>query len=132
MEWQLYQNLPAYVVCPMDGEGHSWTLHRNYLLPISNNLEQAEDEISVVGVEPIDKPSPVSTAGNRLPAKGLTESQPGGPSNSPPKQHKLVNPELTRSITPDLVYGGSQAGLDQPSPLRQDACTTRNQLPWRY
>ena len=30
-----YPNVPVYVVCPKDGEGHSWTLHRNYLLPIS-------------------------------------------------------------------------------------------------
>ena len=35
VEWKPYPNLPVYVVCPRDGEGHSWTLHRNYLLPIS-------------------------------------------------------------------------------------------------
>ena len=34
-----YPNVPVYVVCPRYGEGHSWTLHRNYLLPISPNLE---------------------------------------------------------------------------------------------
>ena len=28
-----YPDVPIYVVCPRDGEGHSWTLHRNYLLP---------------------------------------------------------------------------------------------------
>ena len=44
------------MVCPRDGEGHSWTLPRNYLLPLSNNLEQAGDEpiafsIQLVGLE---------------------------------------------------------------------------------
>ena len=29
-----YPNVPAYVVCPRDGEGHSWILHRNYGLCI--------------------------------------------------------------------------------------------------
>ena len=36
-----YPNVSVYVGCTRDGEGHSWTLHRNYLLPISPNLEQA-------------------------------------------------------------------------------------------
>ena len=45
-----YPNVPVYVVCPRDGEGHSWTLHRNYLLPISPNLEQGEMDEPVVGV----------------------------------------------------------------------------------
>ena len=40
VEWQPYPNLPAYVVHPIDGEGCSHTLHRNYLLPISHNWEQ--------------------------------------------------------------------------------------------
>ena len=35
-----YLNVPVYVVCPRDGEGCSQTLHRNYLFPISSNLEQ--------------------------------------------------------------------------------------------
>ena len=37
-----YPNVPVYVVCPRDGEGCSQTLHRNYLLPISPNLEQSK------------------------------------------------------------------------------------------
>ena len=53
---------------------HSQTLHRNYLLPISNNVGQAEDENSVVGVDPIDKPTSVSPADNGLPANGPTKS----------------------------------------------------------
>ena len=71
-----YPNLPVYVVCPMDGEGHSWNLHRNYLLPISNNLEQTGDE-------PIKHLSLVPPADSGLLADGLTESQldcqPGSP-----------------------------------------------------
>ena len=33
-----YPNIPVYVVCPRDGERHSWTPHRNYLLPINSNM----------------------------------------------------------------------------------------------
>ena len=43
-----YPDLPVYVVCPRDGEGHSRTLHRNYLLPISSNMEQDETDGSEV------------------------------------------------------------------------------------
>ena len=32
---------------PIDGEGCSCTLHRNYLFPITNNLEQEECEKAV-------------------------------------------------------------------------------------
>ena len=45
-----YPNVPVYVVCPRDGEGCSQTLHRNYLLPISPNLEQSEVDKPVTGV----------------------------------------------------------------------------------
>ena len=44
VEWQPYPNLPIYVVHPIDGGRCSHTLHRNYLLPINNNLEQEEGE----------------------------------------------------------------------------------------
>ena len=37
-----YPNVPVYVVHTRDGEGCSWILHRNYLLPISPNLEQSK------------------------------------------------------------------------------------------
>ena len=69
VEWPAYPNLPVYVVCPRDGEGCSWTLHRNYLLPISNNVEQAGDE-------PINKLTVVPPADSGLLADGPTESQP--------------------------------------------------------
>ena len=44
VEWQLYPNLPVYVVCQIDGEGCSHTLHQHFLLSISHNLEQDEGE----------------------------------------------------------------------------------------
>ena len=42
VEKQPYPNVPVYVVHPRDGEGHSQTLHRNYLLPINSNIEQGK------------------------------------------------------------------------------------------
>ena len=48
VEKRPYPNLPVYVVCPRDGEGCSQTLHRNYLLPISSNMEQDETDGSEV------------------------------------------------------------------------------------
>ena len=83
----------------MDREGCSQTLPRNYLLPINNNLEQAEDETSVEGVEPIDELTPVSQAYNELLADCPSKSQPESPHNSPPKQHEPVDPESTGSAT---------------------------------
>ena len=43
-----YPNVPVYVVCLR--EGCRQTLHRNYLLPISPNLEQGKMDKPVVGV----------------------------------------------------------------------------------
>ena len=50
VEKQPYPNVPVYVVCPRDGEGCSWTLHRNYLLPINPNIEQDEKDKSMARV----------------------------------------------------------------------------------
>ena len=36
---------------PRDGEGYSQTLHRNYLLPISSQIEQDEKDAPMAGVE---------------------------------------------------------------------------------
>ena len=44
-------NIPVYVVCPRDGEGHSQTLHRNYLLPINSNMGQDKADESEERVE---------------------------------------------------------------------------------
>ena len=46
VEKQPYPNIPVYVVCPRDGEGHSWTLHSNYLLPINSNMGQGKADES--------------------------------------------------------------------------------------
>ena len=62
-----YSNLPVYAVCHRDGEGCSQILHRNHLLPISNNLKQAEDKL-------INQLAPVPPADSRLPAYRQTES----------------------------------------------------------
>ena len=58
----------------MHGEGCSQTLHRNYLLFISPNLEQAKGEDYVEGVGLVDEPIPAPQADNALPANWLTES----------------------------------------------------------
>ena len=101
VEWQQYPNLPVYVVHPIDGEGHSHTLHRNYLLPISNNLEQDKCENSVEGGGPSDEPTPIPHENDALLVDCPTESQPEGIPNSPPKQHKQFEPGLTRSTSTD-------------------------------
>ena len=51
VEWQPYPNLPVYLVCPIDREG--CTLYRNYLLPISNNLEQGEGAYAAGEMDPV-------------------------------------------------------------------------------
>ena len=70
MEWQPYPNLPVYVV---DGEGCSHTLHQNFLLSISYNLEQEECENAVEG-DGSHEPIPVPHAENMLPVNQPTES----------------------------------------------------------
>ena len=42
-----YPDVPVYVVCPMDRDGCSWTLHRNYLLPINFNIGQDEKDANL-------------------------------------------------------------------------------------
>ena len=54
-----YPNVLVYVVCPRDGEGHSQTIHWNYLFPISPNLEQSEMDKPVAGVGNDTSPTPV-------------------------------------------------------------------------
>ena len=43
---------------PGMGEGHSQILHRNYLLPISPNLELPKEDASVAGVTHICTSAP--------------------------------------------------------------------------
>ena len=62
-----YPNLPVYVVCPRDGEGCSWTLYRNYLLPINSNMGQDEADGSEERVKNNTSPIPVPSASNSTP-----------------------------------------------------------------
>ena len=119
VEWWPYPNLQVYMVCPRDGEGCSWTLHRNCLLLMSNKLEQA----GLTLVPPSD---------SGLPADGPTKSQLDSQQGLPMKQSNPVDLKLTGLTTSDMMSDHSQAGQDQPAPLQQSACTMRNQLPWRY
>ena len=66
-------NLPVYVVCPRDGEGCSQTLHRNYLLPISSNMEQDETDGSEDRVENNTSLTPVPSVSSS------TQSSPDQP-----------------------------------------------------
>ena len=67
MEWQPYPNLPVYVVCPIDWEGHSHTLHRNYMFPIRSNLEQGEYTNSLRRDGPSDRSDPIPHRSDALP-----------------------------------------------------------------
>ena len=118
VEWQPYPNLPMYVVCPLDGEGHSHTLYRNYLLPISNNLEQGECENSLVGDGHSDEPTPIPHENDALPVDHLTESQPESMPHSPSKEHEPFDPVSNRPTSMDLIDNGFQADNDTPVPLR--------------
>ena len=109
MEKWPYPNVPVYVVCPRDGEGHRQTLHRNYLLPISSNLEQGEMDKPMVGV------------GNDT---SLTLV--------PPVDDAPVEAEPSGMVTSSSAGSTPQGSPDQPAPLRHGTQTTRNQLPWRY
>ena len=68
-----YPDLPVYVVCPRDGEGCSQTLHRNYLLPISSNMEQGETDGSEDRVKNNTSPTPVPSVSSS------TQSSPDQP-----------------------------------------------------
>ena len=72
MEWQPYPNLPVYVVHPIDREGHSHTLHRKYLLPISHNLEQKN--VTILWRGGSNELTPVPHVEDALPVNWLTES----------------------------------------------------------
>ena len=64
VEKQPYPNLAVYVVCPRDGEGHSQTLHRNYLLPINSNMGQDDADGAEERVENNTSLTPVLSASN--------------------------------------------------------------------
>ena len=104
-----YPNVPVYVVCPRDGEGCSQTLHRNYLLPISPNLEQGEMDKSVAGAGNDTSPAPVPSV-----------------SSAP------VEVEPLGTVTLSSTGSTPENSPDWPAPLRCGTQTTRNQLPLRF
>ena len=108
VERQPYPNVTVYVVCSRDREGHSQTLHRNYLLPISSILEQNEKDASMAGVEHTSTSAAVLSV----------DSEP-------------ADAEPSGMATSDTTGNTSQGSLDQPAPLRHGTCITQNQLPWR-
>ena len=114
VEWQPYLNLPVYVVYPIDWGGCSHTLHRNYLLPINNNLKQQESENPVGG----DEPMPVPHKNDVLPVKCPTESILEGMPNLPSQQHESFEQGSTGSPSMDPTDGGLQADKDTPVPSR--------------
>ena len=61
-----YPNIPVYVVCLRDGEGCSWTLHRNYLLPINSNMGQDEADGFEERVKNNTSLTPVPSADNSM------------------------------------------------------------------
>ena len=109
VEKQPYPKLLVYVVCPRDREGHSQTLHRSYLLPISPNLEQGEMDKPVVGVGNDTSPTP-----------------------APPVSDAPVGAETSGTVTSSSAGSTPENSPDWPAPLMHSTQTTRNQLPWRY
>ena len=135
VEKQPYPNIPVYVVYPTHREVYSQTLHRNYLLPINNNLEQAECDNPVEEVGAINEPIQAPQVDNVLMVDRPTESQPKSISNSVPEQHKLVNLELTGLTglaSSDPMNDMHKVEDTTPVPLWWSSRKTRNQLPLRY
>ena len=98
-----YPDVLVYVVHPRNGEGHSWTLHRNYLLPINPNMEQGETD------------EPMARVGN------TTSLTPVPPVDSVPADAG------SSGMTPISTMGStSQGSPDQPVPLRCGTRTTQN------
>ena len=95
VEKQPYPNVPVYVVCPRDGEGHSQTLDRNYLLPISPHLEQSERDKPVAGVGNDTSLTPV-----------------------PPVSDAPVGAEPPGMVTMNSACSTPKNSPDQPAPLR--------------
>ena len=67
-----YPDVPVYVVCPKDGEGHSQILHRNYLLPSNSNLGQGEKDAPMAGIENNKTSTPVPPVDSEPADAGLS------------------------------------------------------------
>ena len=83
-----YPSLPVYVVCPRNGEGHSQTLHRNYLLPINSNMGQDEADGSEERVK---------NTTSLTPAPSASDSMPNNPDQPAPVRHGI---QTTRNQLP--------------------------------
>ena len=104
-----YPNVPVYVVCPRNGDGCRWTLHRNYLLPINSNIGQDEKDTPMAGAENNNTSTPA------LPVD--SEPADAGPSGM---------------VTSSTAGNTPQGSLDQPAPLRYSVQKSQNWLPWRF
>ena len=82
------------MVCPRDGEGHSQTLHRNYLLPINSKLGQGEKDAPMAGVE-----NNISTP-------------------VPPVDSEPADARPSGTVTPSTAGNTPQGSLDAPAPPR--------------
>ena len=109
VEKQPYSDVPVYVVCPRDGEGHNWTLNRNYLLPISPNTGKDEKDAPMAGVESTNTSTPAT-----------------------PVDSKPADAEPSGMVTSSTASSTPQGSPDQPAPLSHGTQKTWNQLPWRY
>ena len=94
---------------PGMGKGTAGPLHRNYLLPVSPNLQQSEMDEPVSGVGNDTSPTPV-----------------------PPVSDAPVGAEPSGMVTSSSIGSTPGTSPDQPAPLRCSTQTTRNQLPLRY
>ena len=109
VEKQPYPNAPVYVVHPRDREGHSQTLHRNYLLPINSNIGQDEKDKPMAGVENNNTSTPM-----------------------PPVDSEPADAGSSWMVTPSTAGNMPQGNLDLPAPLRHGTWKTQNWPPWRY
>ena len=116
-EWQPYPKLAEYVVHPIDGKGHSHTLHQNFMLPINHNLEQDEGKNTVQEASG-NEPTLVLHEEDALPANCPTKRQLESTPHSWSKQCKLIDRKLTESTTLDFMDEGLQISDDAPAPLR--------------
>ena len=119
-------------VCPIDGEGNSHTLHRNYLLPISNNLVQGECANSVEGDGLSDRPALIQHRSDASPADCLTWTQLKSRLNLLSEQSELFIPETTRSTGTDTIDKGLWGVSGAPILLKQSSSSMKNQLLMRY
>ena len=104
-----YPNVPVYVVCPRDGEGCCWTLHRNYLLPMNSNIRQDEKDEPMAGVENNNTSTPV-----------------------PPVDSEPTDAGPSGMVIPSATGNTPQVSPDQPALHRCGVWKTQNWLQWRY